>query len=387
MKKIAFIGTGLMGAPMAEHLLNAGYELSIYNRSKSQRALDLIEKGARWAQSPKEACQGAELILTIVGYPKDVEEVYFGDEGLIEHADKGAILVDMSTSSPELAREIAQAAEVRDLIAFDAPVTGGEDGAKAGTLTIMVGATEEQLALVHDVFKCFGELIVPFGAAGKGQLAKMTNQIAIAGAMQAMAESLAFAKTVGLDQSKVLPILQSGSAGSVALSLYAPRALEGNFEPGFKVEHLRKDLNIALGIAEEESLVLPGLEAAYGVYDLLYNINGASKGTQAITLVYDEEACGQAAGLDWSMLGEEFDEHFENLEEASFGFEIDDEAEEDDFETHHEHGRAYAHGQHDGGHHHHGHHHGHHEGCCGGKHHGQHGGHHEDGSCSCGCSH
>lgn len=176
MKKVAFIGTGLMGAPMAGHILDAGYELVVYNRTKA-RAQDLIDRGAKWAESPKEACKDADLVITIVGYPVDVEEVYLGEEGLIEHAKPGTILVDMSTSSPDLARDIHQAAAIRDIVAFDAPVTGGEDGAKAGTLTIMVGADEKTLDLVRPVFETFGKVIVAFGEAGKGQLAKMTNQI------------------------------------------------------------------------------------------------------------------------------------------------------------------------------------------------------------------
>lgn len=310
MKKVAFIGTGLMGAPMAQHVLEAGYELIVHNRTRA-RAQFLIDAGARWAETPVEAVREADLTITIVGYPSEVEELYLGENGLIEAARPGSFLVDMSTSSPELARDIYQAAAVRDVIAFDAPVTGGEFGAKQGTLTIMVGANQETLDQVLPVFESFGKVIIPFGEAGKGQLAKLTNQIAIAGNMLAMAESLSFAKSVGIQPEAVLPILQSGSAGSVALSLYAPLALEGNYEPGFKVEHLCKDLRIALSIAEEEELELPGLEVAYGVYDILYNINGGARGTQAITLVYDKEEAAEAAGLDWNMLAEEYDAYFE----------------------------------------------------------------------------
>lgn len=354
MKKVAFIGTGLMGAPMAQHILEAGYELIIHTRTKS-RAQALLDAGARWAESPAQAAQDAELTITIVGYPHEVEELYFGEAGLIGAAQAGSILVDMSTSSPELAREIYQAAAVRDVIAFDAPVTGGEFGAKHGNLTVMVGANQETLDKVLPVFKTFGELIIPFGEAGKGQLAKMTNQIAIAGNMLAMAESLSFAKTVGIDPQQVLPILQSGSAGSVALSLYAPLALEGNFEPGFKVEHLCKDLQIALGIAEDEELTLPGLEVSYHVYEILQMINGGARGTQAITLMYDNEEAAQSAGLDWRLLAEEYDSYFE---------------EEEVYE--HDHGHECG----CGGHHQH---HGEHECGCGGHHH--HGGGHD-----CGCN-
>lgn len=310
-KKIGFIGTGLMGEPMADHLLNAGFEVVVYNRTKA-KADRLIEKGAIWAESPAEAARDADVVITIVGYPADVEEVYLGEDGIIDAARPGSILVDMSTSSPQLAKEISQAAAVRDILAFDAPVTGGEDGAKAGTLTIMVGATQEELDRVIDVFEAFGKVIIPFGGAGQGQMAKMTNQIGIAGNMVAMAEALAFARNNGLDPKQVLPILQSGSAGSVAFSLLAPRALDGNYDPGFMVQHLRKDLGIALAIAEEEELTLPGTETAYNLYDLLYNIGGQLKGTQAITLVYEDEEVCEQQGLDWKLLGEEYDEDFED---------------------------------------------------------------------------
>lgn len=345
-KKIAFIGTGLMGAPMVGHLLDAGYPVTVYNRTKA-KADKLVERGAVWANSPAEACKDADITITIVGYPKDVEEVYLSKDGLVNSAKPGSILIDMSTSSPTLAKDITAAAAQRGILAFDAPVTGGEDGAIAGTLTIMVGATQEDLDKVIDVFETFGKVIVPFGGPGMGQMAKMTNQIGIGGNMVAMAEALAFAKQNGLDPKQVLPILQSGSAGSVAFSLYAPRALEGNFEPGFMVQHLRKDLGIVLTIAEDCELTLPGTETAYNLYDLLYNIGGQSKGTQAITLVYEDEETGKEAGVDWKLLDEMYDEEFEDEDEHGHAHEHGEgECEDPGCSCHHGHGKGKKKGKH-----------------------------------------
>lgn len=330
-RKIAFIGTGLMGAPMAGHLLDAGYPVTVYNRTKA-KADKLVERGAVWANSPAEACKDADVTITIVGYPKDVEEVYMGKDGLIANAKPGSILIDMSTSSPTLAKDINKAAAERDIYAFDAPVTGGEKGAIDGTLTIMVGADEEGLAKVQDIFDTFGKVIIPFGEAGLGQMAKIANQIGIAGNMVTMAESLAFAKHNGIEPEKILPVLESGTAGSVAYSQYAHMAIEGNFNPGFMVQHLRKDLGIALTIGDDEDLTLPVTENAYNLYDLLYNIGGESRGTQAITLIYEDDETCKKQGLDWGLLDEMYDQYFDDADLYDDDDEDDEDFDDEDFD-------------------------------------------------------
>lgn len=311
MKKIAFIGTGIMGAPMVRHLMAAGFPVTVTSRTLS-KCEPLVQDGATLATCTKDCVADADVIISIVGYPSEVEELYLGSGGIIQNAKPGSVLIDMSTSSPALARDIHDAAAIHDILAIDAPVTGGEDGAIAGNMTIMVGADEEGFERVRDVLEAFGEVIVPFGGPGLGQVAKIANQVALAGSMVGMAEGLVFAQQNGVDPKAVLPILQTGSASSRALELLAPRALDGNFQPGFMVEHFRKDLGIALTIAEDEELTLPGVETAYALYDLLAIIGGGRLGTQSVFLAYQDEEASAAQGLDWSRIEEdpeEVDEH------------------------------------------------------------------------------
>ncbi|MDO5043834.1 MAG: NAD(P)-dependent oxidoreductase [Coriobacteriia bacterium] len=311
IKKVGFIGTGIMGSRMASNLMNGGYELVVFNRSK-EKAQALLDKGAHWAQNPREVIENCEVVFTILGYPEDVEEVYLGENGLIEYAQAGQYLIDMTTSDPILAQELYQAAAIRDVIAFDAPVTGGDTGAKAGTLTIMCGASEETVAPVLPLLQRMGTKILYFGKAGDGMLAKLTNQIALASNMVGMAESLAFAKQAGLDTDTVFDMLTSGFANSQALSSLGAQTIKDNYEPGFMVEHLLKDIGLALSSAEHLDLSIPGTENAYHLYDLLVNLGASHKGTQCLRLLYAPEDEGKAHGVNWELLDEAYDEQFED---------------------------------------------------------------------------
>lgn len=307
VRKVAFVGTGIMGAPIAGHILDAGYDLTVHTRTRS-KAASLEERGAHWADSPAEAAKDADVVFTMVGNPTDVEDVYLGAQGVLQAARKGAYLVDLTTSSPQLARELHDAAEVMDKHAFDCPVTGGEGGAIAGTLTLIVGATEQVAAPVLPVLETFSQRIYYFDRAGAGQSAKLCNQVSLASCMVGWADALALARQSGVDEDKMLEMVSQGMGGSVSLSKLAPLAAEGDFRPGFFVEYLRKDLGLALAEAEDLDIALPGAETSFMLYDTLCEIGGARLGTQAISLLYEDEAAGTAAGLDWSALPEPAEE-------------------------------------------------------------------------------
>lgn len=279
--KIAFVGTGVMGKSMAGHLLSAGHDLIVYNRTKS-KAQELVDAGAAWADSPGEAAKDAEIVFTIVGFPEDVEEVYFGEAGIVERAAQGAILVDMTTSRPDLATRIAEAADKNGMQALDAPVSGGDVGAREARLSIMVGGPQSAYDTVKPLFDLMGTNIVLQGPAGSGQHTKMCNQIAIAAGMLGVCESMAYAKASGLDPETVLESIASGAAGSWSLSNLAPRMIAGNFEPGFYVKHFIKDLNIAIESADKMGLDLPGLALARKLYVELADAGGEDNGTQAL---------------------------------------------------------------------------------------------------------
>ena len=298
--KIAFIGTGIMGAPIAGHIMDAGYELTVYNRTK-EKAADLIERGAAWADSVAEAAKDADVVFTMVGFPTDVEEVYLAGEGLLASAKDGAYLIDLTTSAPELARDIAGAAEVCGKHAFDCPVTGGESGAIAGMLTAIIGATEHDIEPVRPLLETFAANLFCFGGAGKGQAAKLANQVALGASMVGMADALALAQQCGLDLEQTRQMICGGTGKSGVMEQLAPKALDGDYKPGFMVEHFIKDLGLALQVAEEKEIALPGADTAFTLYDMLDAIGGARMGTQAITLLYQEEADAVAAGLDWSL--------------------------------------------------------------------------------------
>lgn len=300
LPSVAFIGTGIMGAPIAGHLLSAGYPLTVFNRTPS-KAEGLLKAGARWADSVEECVEDADVVFTMVGYPTDVEETYLSGDGVIACSKPGAVLVDLTTSSPALAADIAQAAEASGRFAFDCPVTGGEAGAIAGTLTAIVGATEAQIAGVRPLLEAFTSKIFCFGEAGKGQSAKLANQVSLANSMVGMADALAFAQQSGLDVDMAREMILGGTGATGALASLAPKALDGDYKPAFKVAHFIKDLGLALQEAEDLELTLPGVETAYTLYDMLEAIGGADLGTQAITLLYQEEPEAVAAGLDWSL--------------------------------------------------------------------------------------
>ncbi|BBO00244.1 NAD(P)-dependent oxidoreductase [Sporolactobacillus terrae] len=286
-KTIGFIGTGVMGKGMIRNLMKAGFALHVYNRTKS-KADDLIAEGAVWKASPAEAAEGADIVITMVGYPKDVASVYF-DNGIIAHAKAGAYLIDMTTSSPQLAEKIYRVAAPKGLHALDAPVSGGDVGAKNGTLSIMVGGDAHDAEAMTPVFQAMGQKIVYQGKAGSGQHTKMANQIAIASNMIGVAEALAYAKHAGLDTDKVMESIETGAAGSWSLSNLGPRMLKGDFEPGFYIKHLIKDERIALESTQAMGMDAPGLALSKEIYEALADQGEENSGTQAIYKNYWNE--------------------------------------------------------------------------------------------------
>ena len=301
IKNVAFIGTGIMGARIAGHLMDAGYDLTVYNRTR-EKAEALLAKGAHWAESPAAAAAHADVVFTMVGYPTDVEDVYLSTDGLIRAAKKGAWLIDLTTSSPQLARDIHDAAEVEDKHAFDCPVTGGEQGAIDGTLTLIIGAAEKDVEPVMPLLECFSSRRFFFDQPGGGQTAKLCNQVSLASCMVGYADALALAEQSGIDAEKVLEVMASGTGGSGASKTLAPKSLAGDYKPGFLAEHLCKDIALALQRSEDLDITLPGAETAFTLFDMLCQIGGSRMGTQALTLLYQEEGTCAAAGLDWSLL-------------------------------------------------------------------------------------
>lgn len=282
---VAFIGTGVMGHSMAGHLLDSGYPLVVFNRTP-EKASDLVARGARWASSAGEAASLADVTISIVGYPADVEAIYLSSDGIISKACAGAIVIDMTTSTPTLAVRIAEAASARGISALDAPVSGGDIGAREARLTIMAGGDEAAFDRVLPIFQVLGKTVTHMGGAGFGQHAKMANQIAIAGTMLSVVESLAYAKATGLDPQRVLGAISAGSAGSWSMSNYGPRILAGDMAPGFYVKHFIKDLRIALTEAQAVGLDLPGLDLAKRLYERLAEQGGEDFGTQALWKLY-----------------------------------------------------------------------------------------------------
>lgn len=285
MKKIGFIGTGIMGAAMAGHLMDAGFEVSVYNRTKS-KAEALVSRGAKWCATAGECAKGQDVVITIVGYPKDVEETYLGENGIIAFADKGTYIVDMTTSSPILAEKIAQVAAEKGLHAVDAPVTGGDIGAKNATLTILVGGEEADFNALQPVFKAMGKNIVYEGVAGAGQKTKMCNQIAIAGALAGACEAFAYAKASGLDIAKVYDAISTGAAGSAQMSNVVANGLKDNFNPGFMLKHFIKDMKISSDTSEEYKVKMPVLELVLEEAKTLEDAGLGTDGTQSLLKYY-----------------------------------------------------------------------------------------------------
>lgn len=285
-KVIGFIGLGVMGKSMAAHLLKAGFEVFVYTRTKDKSS-ELLSQGAKWAAAPKEIAQKANVIISMVGYPSDVEEIYLGENGLIENGKQGTYLIDMTTSTPTLAVKIAEEAKKRGMESLDAPVSGGDIGARDAKLTIMVGGSSEAFEAVRPIFDILGSNVVHQGPAGSGQHTKMCNQIAIASNMIGVTEAISYAKKAGLDPDRVLRSISSGSAGSWSLSNLVPRMVEGDFEPGFYIKHFIKDMKIALDEAERMGMDVPGLSLSKSLYEGLAEAGEENSGTQALYKHYN----------------------------------------------------------------------------------------------------
>lgn len=282
MKKIGFIGTGVMGTGMIKNLLKAGYPVTVYNRTQAHAAT-AIAAGATWAVSPAAATIDADVVISMVGFPQDVEQIYFGDQGILSAAQASQILVDMTTSKRALAVKIATAAAEKKIATLDAPVSGGDIGAKNGTLTIMVGGDQSTYQTVLPVFEAMGQQVQLFGGPGKGQATKMANQIMIAGTMTGMTEMLVYAKAAGLDLKAVLQTVSAGSAANWSLTNYGPRILAADYTPGFFAKHFLKDLRIALEEADQMHLNLPATTEAKKLYETLVDNQGlGNDGTQAL---------------------------------------------------------------------------------------------------------
>ncbi len=287
MSKIAWIGTGVMGTGMCSHIIKAGHDVCVYNRTKS-RADALIQEGAEWKDSPAEAVKGAKYIFSIVGYPIDVEEVVFGEEGIFAGAEKGSFLIDMTTSTPTLAEKIYREGKSRGISALDAPVSGGDVGAKNGTLAIMVGGDEQSFKELYPLFELMGDNIQLMGGAGKGQHTKMSNQILIAGTMIGVVESLLYAYRAGMDMDEVIDVIGKGAASSWSINNLGRRIAKGNFDPGFFIKHFVKDMGIALDEAKRMNLSLPGLALAHQFYVGAMALGWEDLGTQGLYRVFEK---------------------------------------------------------------------------------------------------
>ncbi|WP_368251953.1 NAD(P)-dependent oxidoreductase [Enterococcus sp. 2201sp1_2201st1_B8_2201SCRN_220225] len=279
--EIGFIGIGVMGHAIVSHLQNAGHTLHVYNRTKA-KADDLVARGAVWQETPQKVAAASEIIFTMVGYPTDVEEVYYGPVGIFQSDVSGKTLVDLTTSTPSLAEKIATTAKEKGAVSLDAPVSGGDLGAKNATLTIMVGGEEETFNQLRPLFEIIGKRYTLHGGPGKGQHTKMANQIMIAGTMTGMTEMLVYSKAAGLNQPKVIETLAGGSASNWSMENYGPRILKADYSPGFFVKHFIKDLKIALDEAEKMELDLPATRLAKELYEKLADKGFENEGTQAL---------------------------------------------------------------------------------------------------------
>ncbi len=284
--KIGWIGTGVMGLSMSGRLLDEGYSLTVYNRTKS-KARAVIDKGAVWADSPKEVAAQSDVIFSIVGFPNDVEQVYFDESGILNGAKPGSILIDMTTTKPSLSEKIYNAAKANGISSIDAPVSGGDVGAKNGTLSIMIGGDKNAVDAVIPLFEIMGKNMIYEGKAGAGQHTKMCNQITIAGTMIGVCESLLYAHKAGLDLNVMLQAISGGAAGCWTLNNLAPRIVNRNFDPGFYVEHFIKDMEIALEEARNMNLALPGLALVHQLYKAVQAQGHGKKGTHALTLALE----------------------------------------------------------------------------------------------------
>ena len=287
MKHVAFIGIGVMGKSMARNLMKHGFSLSIYSRTKA-KCEDIISEGAKWCDTIKECVQGADAVITIVGYPKDVEEVYFGEQGILANVKAGTYVIDMTTTSPKLSVRIYEQAKAQGVIALDAPVSGGDVGAKNGTLAIMVGGDREAFDACMPLFQAMGNNIVYEGKAGFGQHTKMANQIALGGAIAGVCEAMTYARKMGLDIQTMLDTISTGAAGSWQMSNMAPRMLKGDFAPGFFVKHYIKDMKIATEEAAGVGLDMTISDQVLDMYKDLEEKGMGDLGTQALIKYFED---------------------------------------------------------------------------------------------------
>ena len=292
--RIGWIGTGVMGVSMCRHLLNAGYSVTVHTRTKS-RSDELFASGATWAENPRDVAVNSDVIISIVGFPADVRETHLGEFGTLSGCTSGSVIVDMTTSQPELASEIYEAARERQVVSIDAPVSGGDVGAKNGTLSIMIGGDRKAVEALDPLWQLMGKTVVYQGPAGSGQHTKMVNQTLIATGMIGVCEALLYAYRAGLDLETVMQSVSSGAAGSWSLSNLAPRMIANDFDPGFFVEHFIKDMGIAIEEANRMGLSLPGLAMAKQLYHSVAAQGGQRLGTQALLL-----AVASMSDIDWA---------------------------------------------------------------------------------------
>lgn len=291
--RLGWIGTGVMGRSMAAHLIDAGFSMTVYSRTRA-KAEPLLDKGAAWADSPASVAEASDVVFAIVGFPQDVREVFLGEAGALQGSSPGAVLVDMTTSRPSLAVEIYQRAKQRDVASVDAPVSGGDVGAREARLSIMIGGDREVVEALQPCWQAMGKTIVYQGGPGSGQHTKMVNQTLIATNMIGVCEALLYAYRAGLDLETVMQSVASGAAGSWSLSNLGPRIIADNFDPGFFVEHFIKDMGIALQEAHQMNLSLPGLALAHELYTALKAQGHGRDGTHALQL-----ALARLSGIDW----------------------------------------------------------------------------------------
>lgn len=287
IKSVGFIGIGVMGKSMAYNLIKNGFDVYVYSRTKS-KADEVVGKGALWCSSVKECVSQKDAVITMVGYPKDVEEVYFGSNGIIENAKKGALIIDMTTTSPVLSEKIYSLATEKGLYAVDAPVSGGDKGAENATLSIMAGGDKESFEMALPLFKALGTTIIYEGKAGSGQHTKIANQIAIAGAIAGVCEAIRYGDLASLDRRLMLNSIKNGAAGSWQMSNNGENILSNNFDPGFFIKHFIKDMKIASSEAEARGEKLEALETVLKMYEALENDGLGDMGTQALIKYYEK---------------------------------------------------------------------------------------------------
>lgn len=286
IKKIGWIGTGVMGKSMCKHLLKNGYELMIFSRTKAKTE-ELIELGAKY-MLPNEIAKECQAVFLMVGFPSDVEAIVLGEDGILKHMNEGSFLIDHTTSSPILAERIYYACEDKGIFSYDAPVSGGDVGARDGKLVVMCGGKDDKFEYVKEIMNVYSKDIRLMGGPGKGQHTKMANQVIIASTMVGVIEGLIYAQKAGLDLDSVISLLGGGAAGSFSLNVYGPRIVKRDFEPGFYIEHFVKDMGIALRECELMNIKLPGLELAHSLYKTLLEDNLGRKGTQGLYIALEK---------------------------------------------------------------------------------------------------